>query len=252
VDQRERYSDPPEAYRLAFEAGQTRLWTALPCVVTAFPCASGISKMMLDCQPQIAVTVLNAKGTFDTVQLPPLVDLPIAWPGGGGVTLTFPIKKGDECLVVFASRCIDAWWQQGSGNAGAPGSIALPPDDRMHNLSDGVAYVGVRSKPNEFTVDLTRAQLRTNDGLAAVSINPTTYQIQVTTKANVNITTASGQVNANGVTIDQNGNMVVPGNINCAKNITGLDVLNTAGTSLTSHEHPTAATGPPSPPTPGS
>ena len=31
----------------------------------------------------------------------------MVFPGGGGFALTFPVAAGDECLVVFASRCID-------------------------------------------------------------------------------------------------------------------------------------------------
>lgn len=265
MDQRERYLDHAEPIRLALEALQSRVWTALPCVVTAFPCASGISKMMLDAQPSIAGSVLNAKGTFDTVQLPKLVDLPIAWPGGGGVTLTFPIQPGDECWVVFGSRCIDAWWQQGPGTAQATGNAVPPPDRRMHNLSDGVAYVGIRSKPREFKVDLTTAQLRSDDNAAIISIDPTAHHVAVSTtdgdvnvtagKGNVNIVTSQGQVNANGVAIDKNGNMNVPGNLICAKTVTGQTqvVAGTGGAAvhLTTHSHPTAGAGAPSPPTPG-
>lgn len=266
MDQRERYPDPAESARLAVEAGQTRLWTALPCVVTAFPAASGISKMMLDCQPQIATTVLNAQGSFDTLQLPTLVDVPIVWPGGGGCTLTFPIKPGDECWVIFGSRCIDAWWQQGPGTAEATGDIVVPPFERMHDLSDGVAYVGLRSLPREFEVDTTTAQLRSDDNAAIISIDPDAHDIEVSTTdgdvdvlagdGDVTITTSQGQVNANGVTIDKNGNMNVPGNIVCAKVVTGQQqvVAGQGGSAvhLTTHQHPTAGTGSPSPPTPGS
>lgn len=52
------------------------------------------------------------------MDLPILPDVPVVFPGGGGFALTFPVAAGDECLVVFASRCIDAWWQ--SGGVGEP------------------------------------------------------------------------------------------------------------------------------------
>jgi phage baseplate assembly protein gpV len=266
MDRRERYFNPAEVFLLAQDDLQSRIWTGLPCVVTAFPAASGISKMMLDCQPQIAARVLNsATGKFETIQLPPLVDVPIQWPGGGGVTLTFPIKPGDECWVVFGSRCIDSWWQQGPGTAEATGDIVPPPDQRMHSLSDGVAYVGIRSKPREFDVDATTAQLRSDDNAAIISLDPDAHDIEVSTTdgdvdvlagdGNVNITTSQGEVNANGVTIDKDGNMNVPGNIVCSKTVTGQTqvVAGVGGTAvhLTTHNHPTAATGSPSPPTPG-
>jgi hypothetical protein len=266
MDRRERYLEHIEAMRLVQDDLQSRIWTAIPCVVTAFPAASGISKMMLDCQPQIAGTVLNEKtGEFDTLQMQPLVDVPIEWPGGGGCTLTFPIKPGDECWVVFGSRCIDGWWQKGPGTAEATGDIGPPPKQRMHDLSDAVAFVGHRSKPREFDVDTTTAQLRSDDNAAIISIDPTAHDIEVSTtdgdvdvlagQGNVNITTSQGEVNANGVTIDKDGNMNVPGNIVCAKTVTGQTevVAGTGGTAvhMTTHKHPTAATGSPSSPTPG-
>src|SRR5260363_73502 len=49
----------------------------------------------------------------EAVELPLLGDVPVFFPRGGGCTLTFPVQKGDECVVVFASRCIDGWWQSG-------------------------------------------------------------------------------------------------------------------------------------------
>lgn len=265
MDQRERYSDPPETTRVALEWMQGKMWTALPCVVVAFPSASGISTMMVDVQPQIAGTVLNAEGGTDVIQMPVLVDVPISFPGGGGCILTFPIKPGDECLVVFASRCLDAWWQQGPGTAEATGDIVPPPYARMHSLSDGIAFVGLRSSPRELDIDVDTAQLRSDDGDVFVSIHPTHHDVNVTsTDGNVFVTcsdgdvsvkTPSGNVKANGVVIDQNGNMTVPGNIICAGTVTGqtqvVAGVGGAAVHVTTHKHPTAATGAPSPPTPG-
>ena len=55
--------------------------------------------------------------------------------------MTFPVAKGDECLVVFAEACIDAWYQTGMvGNA-----ISV----RRHDYSDAFAFVGFRSLKNK-------------------------------------------------------------------------------------------------------
>ena len=65
----------------------------------------------------------------------------MVFPGGGGWSITFPVSKGDEALVVFASRCIDDWWQSGG--------VGIQPDLRMHDLSDGFAIIGPRSQPRK-------------------------------------------------------------------------------------------------------
>jgi hypothetical protein len=139
----------------------------------------------------------------------------VLWQGGGGVTATFPIVVGDECLVVFSSRCIDGWWSQGG--------IQNPPEARMHNLSDGFALVGVRSLPNAFAVDTANACLISDDGETFFKLNPTTQAIQAL---------APGGISLNGVTIDASGNVSVPGSIT-----TTSDDLLVDGISLKNHVH---------------
>lgn len=70
---------------------------------------------------------------------PLLMNVPVCFLGGGSTYLTFPVQKGDECIVFFADRCIDAWYQ----SSGVQNQV-MP---RMHDLSDGFALVGFRSIP---------------------------------------------------------------------------------------------------------
>lgn len=74
------------------------------------------------------------------VDLPLLQDVPVYFPGSSGQGITWPVAAGDECLVVFANSCIDAWLQNGG--------IQNPISVRHHDYSDGFAFVGFRSKPN--------------------------------------------------------------------------------------------------------
>jgi hypothetical protein len=229
MDQRERYSDDGETFRLAFQAMQSRLWTSMPCVVKKFPAASGIGKMILDAQPTINGIGRAKDGTPTTIQMPVLLDCPILWQGGGGVTGTFPIKADDECLVILASRCIDAWWQQGFQS----GPAMNPPDLRMHSLSDGFALVGLRSLPREFAVDTANACLISDDGQTFFKLNPTTKAIAAQ---------ASGGINLNGVTIDSSGNLHTPATI------TGDTDVIAAGKSGKGHQHTDPQGGVVSPP----
>jgi hypothetical protein len=91
------------------------------------------------------------------VALPLCVDVPVHFPGGGGFVHTFPITAGDECLMVFAERCIDNWWDRGG--------VQEPFEVRFHDLSDAFALVGVRSKPRFLkNVATDASELRTEDG----------------------------------------------------------------------------------------
>ena len=75
------------------------------------------------------------------VKFPQLFDCPVFTLQGGGAQFTFPIKAGDECIVLFADCNIDAWYDNGK-------TPALPYYDRRHDISDGIAIVGLNSLTN--------------------------------------------------------------------------------------------------------
>ena len=54
--------------------------------------------------------------------------------------ITYPIKQGDECILLFSDREIESWFINGAVN---PESYP-----RMHDLTDAVALFGIRSIPN--------------------------------------------------------------------------------------------------------
>ncbi|WP_284703877.1 Gp138 family membrane-puncturing spike protein, partial [Escherichia coli] len=78
---------------------------------------------------------------------------------------TFPVKEGDECLVIFADRCIDFWWQSGG--------VQEPVDGRMHDLSDAFCIVGPQSQAKKISgISASAVELRSDDGSAKLSLNP--------------------------------------------------------------------------------
>ncbi|NML34956.1 Gp138 family membrane-puncturing spike protein [Paraburkholderia antibiotica] len=124
---------------------------------------------------QIAIkgVVTKPDGSAQFVNMPLLVDVPVHFPRGGGCTLTFPVAKNDECLVVFAARCIDSWWQSGG--------IQAPAEHRVHDLSDGFAFVGFFSQATKISgISTNSVQLRSNDASTSIDLNPTTQKVTVT------------------------------------------------------------------------
>jgi len=161
MDRRERFNDPVEAVRAALDGRLAEVWTALPGVVAGFDPVA----MTVSVQAAIKGRVTGPDGSTRSVALPLLVDVPVVFPRGGGFTLTFPVKSGDECLVVFSSRCMDAWWQSGG--------VQEPLEPRLHDLSDGFALVGPFSQAERLdNVSAENVQLRTNDGTTYIEIQP--------------------------------------------------------------------------------
>lgn len=177
MDRRERTADREEQQSMAQDRHQSTIWTALPGIIQSFDS----SALTCTVQPAIKGKALIPDGSTAETTLPQLLDCPVVFPGGGGCTLTFPLAAGDECLVVFSSRCIDAWWQHGT--------VSAPPEFRMHDLSDGFVIPGPRSQPRKITAAAS-AQLRTDDGSVFVQVNGSGVLIKgnVTVQGNLTIT----------------------------------------------------------------
>lgn len=167
---------------------------ALPGIIQSFDPESLTAVV----QPAIRYIERDNDGNKSTKDYPLLVDVPVIFPRGGGCTLTFPVSEGDECLVIFADRCIDFWWQSGG--------IQEPADGRMHDLSDAFCIVGPQSQAKKISgISTSAVELRSDDGSAKLSLNPASGEISGT---------APGGFNLNGLKILSDGRLqLVDGSI---------------------------------------
>lgn len=115
-------------------------------------------------------------GIYSPVQVdyPLVVDCPVIIMQGGDCSLTFPIQKGDDCLILFNDRDIDAWFTTGQ---------KLPlPTNKIHSFSDALALVGIRHFQDSIEdYDTTRVVLQ--NGTTMVGVGPSLIKIanEVTT-----------------------------------------------------------------------
>ena len=84
-----------------------------------------------------------ADGTSSAIPL--LVDVPYMVLQGGGAYIDLPITAGDYCIVLFNDRDIDTWW--------STANMADPATNRKHDLSDGIAIVGLNPKTSPLPID---------------------------------------------------------------------------------------------------
>jgi hypothetical protein len=211
MDRLERIEHPQEALLAAIQGSQSNVWTALPGIVQDV----NLDEKICSVQPAIQAQLEDElNGTYTDVNLPLLLDCPIQFPSGGGCTLTFPVVKGDECLVIFSSRCIDAWWQSGG--------IQKQAEIRMHSLSDGFVIPGISSVPNvpKF-ISNTEATLRSVDGETLVGLDPVAKKVRL--------------VAPNGVTVL--GDLTVTGTIRSLEDVIADNV------HLKTHVHSGVSTG---------
>lgn len=190
-------------------------------------------------QPAIKGVEQDASGADVSVNIPLLVDVPVVFPRGGGCTLTFPVKAGDECLVIFADRCIDFWWQSGG--------IQEPVDERMHDLSDAFCIVGPQSQAKKISgISTTSTQLRTDDGAAFVEV-AAGHDVTVKTPGKLTAI-AEGGTEITSPEIVLNGNVTINGNLSQGMGdsggtatmhgpVTVTNDVTAGGKSLMTHTH---------------
>lgn len=234
MDRRERSGDLLAGLLALQQTWMGELYVALPGIVQSFDA----TKRTCVVQPAIKAQIMSESGGTRWDQMPLLLDCPVVFPGGGDVVLTFPLKQGDEVLVLFSDRCIDAWWQSGG--------IQNQAELRMHDLSDGYCLPGPSSIPRvEAGISTSDAQLRSRDGVARVRLDPATHGVFIETDtANVTVTPGFVSASVASNTIQVSGSGIIMGcggsaGINITPSgvsITGTSI-NIAGRNFLTHHH---------------
>ena len=234
MDPRERFADNMESVLSAIEGYAANMWTAMPVVVTKYT----PSEQTVSAQPAILGKFRQADGTLKLVRMPLLLDVPVQFPSGGGFTMTFPVKPGDEGLVVFGARCINSWWANGATQNTPGDNPGVPEEVRMHDLSDGFYIPGFRSLPRMLGNLSTQSLVLRSDSIASeavyISLNPDNSLDIIATGANgINIISNVGGVNIS-------GDVRIVGSLKVAREVTS----NLGGThTLTQHVHPGVTAG---------
>lgn len=112
---------------------------------------------------QTATVSINLKLSLagELKDFPLLVDVPVFVLGGGDRVFTFPVRKGDTCLVLFNDRDLDNWF--------ATGASTTPNSQRLHDLSDGLALIGFRCLANPVS-SYSTTDVEARNGESKISI----------------------------------------------------------------------------------
>ena len=153
----------------------------------------------------------------DALDIPPLYKVPLVMPRAGNFVITFPIKEGDECLLIFSDTYIDSWWQNGCGkNKEGKYTGQVPKSMRRHDLSDAFAILAPWSQPKKLQTlsetDLEiksiddKVKIQVKDDAVKISINENTYMevkdgsIEIISTSSLNV--EGSTVNVKGTTVN--------------------------------------------------
>ena len=243
------------------EARLKELHTAMPGIIQSFDAATQLASV----QPTIRRIFVTRDGDSEILipsDLPILINVPVIYPRGGGFSFTFPVKQGDECLLVFCERSIDNWHETGK--------VKKPGARRFHSLSDATAFVGLSSVPNKIpTYDDTNLVLKKDDESVYIKIKENS-DLDLHCDNNLNATVGgdaslqvTGDIDADctNITVDAtstavvtcpestfNGNVTINGNLTTNGNIAATGTssaptvaattsLTVAGKEMSGHTH---------------
>lgn len=150
-----------------------QMMVALNCVKVGSIAAFYPATHSADVNLLFSVVLKNGK----TSTYPKLLSCPVFTLQGGGASAQFPIKIGDTCLVLFSDRNLDAWYQNGQQQP--------PLDGRAHDLSDGIALVGLNWQGDATIppVSTTEARLILADGVTKVGLQSGKITVQNQTQS---------------------------------------------------------------------
>ena len=192
--------------------------TSMPGIIETFDPETQLATV----QPaikRIFITREVDKEILTPLDLPVLVNVPVIFPRGGGFSLTFPVKAGDECLLTFCERDIDIWHETGKTEA--------PRAMRFHDLSDATAFVGLSSMPNKIpNYNPNSTELKADDGSVSIRWND---------DGTINIT-ANNKTTVTAPNIDLIGNTKIEGTLDVSGQTT-VPRIEVGGIEMLTHVH---------------
>jgi len=128
-------------------------------------------------QPVVRAKRIDLDGEVEHYKLPPITNVPVYWPQGGGLSLTLPVDEGDWVWLSFGERSLDEWLATAEQDNEARAV-------RRFNLADAVAWAGVRPFADPLqNVPTDRARLGHPDPGARVEVTKSTGKIRIGTDA---------------------------------------------------------------------
>lgn len=148
------------------------------------------------CQATVLPAMKIKKPNGEMLDYPQITGVPVVFPQSSaqGVTIAYPVKAGDGCLIVFSEQALDQFlYEQDTGT------------DLKFDLSNAVAIVGLFAKGNSVMAEAT------NSGAVIVDVQGTRVKVQ------------SGLVQIDAAAVKINGNVTITGDLTATGGIVNLN-----------------------------
>lgn len=217
---------PEQNDELNFWRNMLQINTCIPAIVDTFDSAT----QRISARPAIRGKFINPDDfSVQYFDYPKITNIPLSiqWsPNIGGIT--YPIKSGDICTLIFSQRSLDNFLISGKTSNPFDPADSKYTEIRLFDLTDAMCFPGIITNNLQIQgYNNDAIEVRTVDGLKKVSVSENELTMQAGTSI-IKVTEAGIDMTALQININGNVNIISP----AATTITAPATTITAATTL--------------------
>lgn len=145
-----------------------RLNTSIPAIIDEFD----TSTQRVSATPAVKAKITNLNGTVSYIDYPKITNIPLAIAKGDGLSITYPVKKGKLCTLIFSQRSIDNILLDGTKPTPPfEGENAYTSTLRCMDMTDAMCFPGIITNSEAISnYNNNAVELRNSDGTVKVSV----------------------------------------------------------------------------------
>lgn len=153
---------------ITFWRNALRLNTSIPAIIDDFD----VSTQRVSATPAIKAKITNMDGTVNYINYPKITNIPLALAKGDGLSITYPIKKGNLCTLIFSQRSIDNLLLDGTKPAEPfVGENPYTSTIRCMDMTDAMCFPGILTNTSTISnYNNSAVELRNAEGTVKVSV----------------------------------------------------------------------------------
>lgn len=185
---------------LNFWRNAMRLNTCIPAIVDSFdPTTQRVSAI-----PAIKAKYITPDLQVEYIDYPKITNIPLAITKTAGLKITVPVKKGDNCTLIFSQRSIDNFIMDGTKVAKPfEGDVLYTSSLRCMDMTDALCFPGIICDNEKISNYSTSAiEIRSADGSTKVAVSENALNL---TQGGATIQLSGGKVTITGSTVTING-----------------------------------------------
>lgn len=190
--------------------------TAIPAIVDEFDVAT----QRVAATPAIQAKYVTPEMEVKYINYPKITNIPLALIKCPGLKITCPVKKGQNCTLIFSQRSIDNFLLDGQIHAPFDGNNPQYCSIRCMDLTDAMCFPGIITNPEAISDYNNNAiEIRNDDGTTKITVSENDLQFTqggaTLTMSDNNITMSAAKIILNGKEWDTHIHRgVTPGNSN--------------------------------------